>query len=98
MLLTDTEHCTIIMQVRYRVLDGGEHMTQPTYTTSIQERVALYVARTKRDRQSIADQMKMPISTFYSKLNGPSEFSFSEGKRLAEIIGCTADEMFIRPT
>lgn len=42
--------------------------------------------------------MNMPISTFYSKLNGPSEFSFSEGKRLAEIIGCTADEMFIRPT
>jgi hypothetical protein len=72
-------------------------MTQPIATTAIQERVALYVTRTKRDRQSIAEQMGMPVSTFYTKLNGPSEFSFSEGKRLAEIIGCTVDEMFIRP-
>ena len=79
----------------YRVLDGGEHMTQTT--TAIQERVALYVTRTKKDRQSIAEQMGMPVSTFYTKLNGPSEFSFTEGKRLAEIIGCTVDEMFIRP-
>lgn len=73
-------------------------MTQPATTTAIQERVALYVARTKRDRQSIAEAMGMPVSTFYSKLNGPSEFSFSEGKRLAEIIGCSVDEMFIRPS
>ena len=72
-------------------------MTQSTVKTAIQERVALYVARTKKDRQSIAEQMGMPVSTFYTKLNGPSEFSFSEGKHLAEIIGCTVDEMFIRP-
>lgn len=72
-------------------------MTQSTMTTAIKERVALYVARTKTDRQAIAEKMGMPVSTFYSKLNGPSEFSFSEGKQLAEIIGCTVDEMFIRP-
>lgn len=73
-------------------------MTQSAAQVAIQERVALYVTRTKRDRQSIAEQMGMPVSTFYTKLNGPSEFSFSEGKRLAEIIGCTIDEMFIRPS
>lgn len=72
-------------------------LTQKAMTTAIKERVALYVARTKNDRQTIAEQMGMPVSTFYSKLNGPSEFSFTEGKRLAEIIGCTVDEMFIRP-
>lgn len=72
-------------------------MTKNAMTTAIKERVALYVARTKNDRQTIAEQMGMPVSTFYSKLNGPSEFSFTEGKRLAEIIGCTVDEMFIRP-
>jgi len=73
-------------------------MTQTVSTTAIQERVALFVTRTKKDRRYIAEQMGMPISTFYTKLNGPSEFSFSEGKRLAEIIGCTVDEMFIRPS
>jgi len=72
-------------------------LTKTAMTTAIKERVALYVARTKNDRQTIAEQMGMPVSTFYSKLNGPSEFSFTEGKRLAEIIGCTVDEMFIRP-
>lgn len=72
-------------------------MTKTAMTTAIKERVALYVARTKNDRQTIAEQMGMPVSTFYSKLNGPSEFSFTEGKRLAEIIGCTVDDMFIRP-
>ena len=72
-------------------------MTKTAMTTAIKERVALYVARTKNDRQTIAEKMGMPVSTFYSKLNGPSEFSFTEGKRLAEIIGCTVDEMFIRP-
>ena len=73
-------------------------MTKTAMTTAIKERVALYVARTKNDRQTIAEKMGMPVSTFYSKLNGPSEFSFTEGKRLAEIIGCTVDEMFIRPS
>lgn len=73
-------------------------MNQPSCTNAIKERVALYVSRTKHDRQYIAEQMGMPVSTFYTKLNGPSEFSFSEGKRLAEIIGCTVDEMFISPT
>jgi len=73
-------------------------MTQAAMQVAIRERVALYVARTKRDRQSIAEEMGMPVSTFYTKLNGPSEFSFSEGKQLAEIIGCTVDEMFIRPS
>lgn len=72
-------------------------MTKTAMTTAIKERVALYVARTKNDRQTIAEKMGMPVSTFYSKLNGPSEFSFTEGKLLAEIIGCTVDEMFIRP-
>ena len=72
-------------------------LTKTAMTTAIKERVALYVARTKNDRQTIAEQMGMPVSTFYSKLNGPSEFSFTEGKRLAEIIGCTVDDMFIRP-
>lgn len=86
------------MHVGYRVLDGGEHMTQTATSTAIQERVALYVTRTKKDKKSIAEKMGMPIATFYSKLNGPSEFSFSEGKRLAEIIGCTVDEMFIQPS
>ncbi len=64
---------------------------------TIQERVAVYVMQTKETREQIAERMDMPVSTFYSKLNGPSEFSFSEGKRLAQILGRTADEMFVSP-
>lgn len=64
---------------------------------TIQERVAVYVMKTKRSKEQIAADMNMPVSTFYSKLNGPSEFSFSEGKRLSQILGCTTDEMFVSP-
>lgn len=73
-------------------------MSSNDYRLAIKERVALYMTREKCDRQTIAERMDMPVSTFYTKLNGPSEFSFSEGKRLAGVIGCTVDEMFIRPS
>jgi len=64
---------------------------------SIKERVGAYLERTGRTKKQIAEFMGMPYSTFHSKLYGPSEFTFSEGKRLAEIVGCTCDEMFESP-
>lgn len=64
---------------------------------TIKERVGAYLARTGTTKAQLAEKMGMPISTFRTKLYGPSELSFIEGKRLAEILGCTADEMFVSP-
>lgn len=64
---------------------------------SIKERVGAYLERTGKTKKQIAELMGMPYSTFHSKLYGPSEFTFSEGRRLAVIVGCTCDEMFVSP-
>lgn len=64
---------------------------------SIKARVGAYLERTGTTKKQLAEDMDMPYSTFHTKLYGPSEFSFTEGCRLAELIGCTADEMFASP-
>ena len=62
---------------------------------SIKEHVGAYLERTGTTKKQLAEQMGMPYSTFHSKLYGPSEFTFFEGRRLSQIVGCTTDEMFI---
>lgn len=64
---------------------------------SIKERVGAYLERTGVTKKQLAEEMGMPISTFHSKLSGQTEFSFSEGRRLARILDCTTDELFVSP-
>ena len=64
---------------------------------SIREHVGAYLERTGTTKKQLASDMGMPYSTLHSKLYGPSEFTFMEGKRLAEIIGCTTDALFTSP-
>jgi len=64
---------------------------------TIREHVGAYLMRTGTTKKQLAADMGMPYSTLYSKLYGPSEFTFMEGKRLAEIIGITTDDLFISP-
>ncbi len=64
---------------------------------SIKERVGAFLERTGMTKKQLAEEMGMPVSTFHSKLSGQSEFSFSEGRRLARILDCTTDEMFVSP-
>lgn len=68
-------------------------MSSKDYRETIKARVKL----SNKPSTLIAEMMDIPLSTYYTKLNGPSEFSFSEGKRLAEVVGCTVDEMFVMP-
>lgn len=64
---------------------------------SIKERVGAYLERTGTTKKQLAEDMGMPITTLYSKLNGQTEFLFSEGRRLARILGCTTDELCTSP-
>ena len=92
MLLTSTEFWIIKTVSEYRILD-----LEVKKMDSIKERVGAYLERTGKTKKELSGLMGMPYSTFHSKLYGPSEFTFFEGKKLAEIIGCTADEMFESP-
>lgn len=58
---------------------------------SIREHIGAYCARTGSNKKQLADALSMPYSTFLSKLNGPSEFTFSEGLALARLTGVSAD-------
>lgn len=60
---------------------------------SIRENVGAYCGRTGHNKAYIASEMNMPYTTFLSKLNGPSEFSFFEGLRLAKVLDLKADEL-----
>lgn len=64
---------------------------------AIREHVGAYLLRTNTTKKQLAADMGMPYSTLHSKLYGPSEFTFMEGKRLAEIIGITTDDLFVSP-
>lgn len=64
---------------------------------SIKERVGAYLERTGTTKKQLAENMDMPVSTLHSKLTGQTEFLFSEGRRLAQILGCTTDELFTSP-
>ena len=64
---------------------------------AILEHVGAYLTRTGTTKKQLAHEMGMPYSTLHTKLYGPSEFTFLEGKRLAEIIGLTTDELFVSP-
>lgn len=65
----------------------------PDVRTSIKERVGGYCGANDVTKRWIAEHMDMAYSTFYSKLNGPSEFTFSEGVALAELLGIGPDEL-----
>ena len=60
---------------------------------SIREHVGIYCVRTGSSKKQLADSLDMPYSTFLSKLNGPSEFSFSEGLALSRLIGISPDTL-----
>ena len=59
----------------------------------IKEHVSVYMAREGRTRKDIAEELGMPIQTFYAKLSGNSEFTFTEACRLAKILGCKVDRL-----
>lgn len=64
---------------------------------SIKERVGAYLEREGKTKKGLADELDMSTVTLNSKLNGETEFSFSQAIRLSEILGCTVSELRISP-
>ena len=64
---------------------------------SIKERVGAYLEREGKTKKWMADELGMSTVTLYSKLNGETEFSFSQAIRLSEILGCNVSELRISP-
>lgn len=60
---------------------------------AIQKNVAAYCSGGAHTRTELAEAINMPYSTFMTKLNGPSEFTFFEGVRLAKAMGVSPDDL-----
>ena len=64
---------------------------------SIKERVGAYLEREGKTKKWLADELDMSTVTLNSKLNGETEFSFSQAIRLSDVLGCTVSELRISP-
>ncbi len=64
---------------------------------SIKERVGAYLEREGKTKKWLADELDMSTVTLNSKLNGETEFSFSQAIRLSDVLGCTVSELRTSP-
>ncbi len=64
---------------------------------SIKERVGAYLEREGKTKRWLADELGMTTVSLYSKLNGDTEFTFSQAIRLSEVLGCTVNDLRISP-
>lgn len=64
---------------------------------SIKERVGAYLEREGKTKKWLADELGVTTVTLYSKLNGETEFTFSQAIRLSEVLGCTVNDLRISP-
>ncbi len=64
---------------------------------SIRERVGAFIERTGMTKAELANQLGMSRVSLHSKLSGQTEFRLSEAERLAEILGCSVDDLRISP-
>lgn len=64
---------------------------------SIKERVGAYLAKTGRSRMELASDLHVSKTALYQKLNGQTDFSLDEARRLARTLGCSIDDLFVSP-
>lgn len=64
---------------------------------SIKHRIVIWQMATGKGKDELCDELRMSKSTLYSKLNGVTEFSLTEARTLAQLFGCSVDELFIDP-
>lgn len=65
---------------------------------AIKERLGAYLAGTGSTKASVAKHLGISMQTLYSKLRGESEFTLSQAFALADLMGCSVDDLRRRPT
>lgn len=64
---------------------------------SIKEWVGAYLERTGTTKAELANQMSISRTSFYSKMDGTTEFTLSEAGKLASMLGITTDQLLVSP-
>lgn len=64
---------------------------------SIKEWVGAYIERTGSTKSEIANKLSISRTSFYSKMDGTTEFTLSEAGMLASMLGITTDQLLVSP-
>ena len=62
---------------------------------SVLERIGAYIAREGITKGKFADLANIKRATFYSRMNGDTEFTLVEGSKIAKVLGCSVDELLV---
>ncbi len=65
---------------------------------AIRERVGAYLLGNSASKSSIADRLGVSLNTLNAKLRGVSDFTLSQAFELADMLGCSVDDLRRRPT
>lgn len=65
---------------------------------AIRERVGAYLMGNRASKSSIADRLGVSLNTLNAKLRGESDFTLSQAFELADMLGCSVDDLRRRPT
>ena len=60
----------------------------------IQQAFNDYVSENNTTKDVVAAKLGFSRSTFFMKLRGDSEFSLSEAHRVAQLLGCSMEDLF----
>lgn len=68
-------------------------------TTAIRERLGAFLASdgTVKTKTNVARKLGVSLNTLNAKLNGETPFTFTQAAALADLIGCTMDDLRSRP-
>lgn len=64
---------------------------------SIKERIGAYLEREGKTKQELAAELGMSTVTLSSKMNGRTDFTFTQAIKLSEILGCTVSDLRTSP-
>ena len=53
-----------------------------------------YLEMSDSTKKEVAEKLGMSTDAFRMKMNGSTEFTLSQAKKLAEILRCTIDDLF----
>lgn len=67
--------------------------TERNANAAIRDRVGAYLMREHATKQSVANMLGISVNTLNSKLDGDSSFTLEQAFTIADMVGCTLDEL-----
>ena len=67
--------------------------TEKQSNVGIRDRIGIYLMREHATKKSVAELLGISVNTLNSKLDGDSSFSLEQAIKIADMVGCTLDEL-----